>query len=214
MAMIVLSLAVVAVFSVPTVFAAGDGGDLLIDFTYDGEKINDAEFGIYKVADFGKDDEILIAKDFAPYENDVKALKTKDGDPDNAGEWKGLAELLQTYIVNNNIQPLKTIKTGDSSSGRAAFGKLDKARYLVVGKEVTKTVEKDGKNVVVAYTPEPFWVDMHGKNRTAIISKLDVKDKTDKSIKAKKVTVAGSMPSATSAATTLPASLPASSAFR
>ena len=181
LAMIVLSLAVVAVFSMPTVFADGNGS-MLLNFTCEGEQINGAEFDLYKVADLKQDESVdEVVESFAPYADLIKGLKTPTTeDTSSTDDWRKASVRLADFVTLQNIKADDTATTGKtgSGSGKAAFGHLDNARYLVVG----KPLEKDGK----VYTGAPFLADIQGEPRTANI-KPDVKDKTDESLKVKKI---------------------------
>ena len=186
LAMIVLSLAVVTVFSMPTVFADGNGS-MLLDFTTShGEKVEGAPFDLYKVADLDKDGKVTtVAETFTPYADQIKALEPiKDPKSTGAGEWTKAAALLADYVTIQNIKPMATEKT--KANGTTAFGGLADGRYLVVGKPVEKTVTNaDGTTVMMVYTGNPFLADIQGEPRTAKI-KPDEDEKTDLAIKAKK----------------------------
>lgn len=181
LAMIVLSLAVVTVFSMPTVFADGNGS-MLLNFTAEGEQINDAEFDLYKVADLKEDGTVGdVADAFAPYADLIKGLKTpsKD-DTSTSNDWREASVRLADFVTIQGIQPIDKVFTGrtGSGNGKAAFGHLSDARYLVVG----KPLEKNGK----VYTGAPFLADIQGEPRTANI-KPNVVEKSDLSIKAVKI---------------------------
>ena len=189
--MIVLSLAVVAVFSVPTVFADGNGS-MLLDFTTShGEKVEGAPFDLYKVADLDKDGKVTtVAETFTAYADQIKVLEPiEDPESAGAGKWTELAAQLADYVTIQGIAPIASDKT--KANGRMAFGNMTAGRYLVVGRPVEKTItNSDGTTTKKVYTGSPFLADIQGKPRTAKI-KPDVDTKTDVSIKAKKVWTGG-----------------------
>ncbi len=188
--MIVLSLAVVAVFSVPTVFADGNGS-MLLDFTHEGEAVAGAPFDLYKVADLDKDGKVTtIAEPFASYADQIKVLEPiEDPKSKGAGKWTELAAQLADYVTIQKITPIDSGET--KANGRMAFGSMTDGRYLVVGRSVEKTItNSDGTTTTKVYTGSPFLADIQGEPRTAKI-KPDVDTKTNVSIKAKKVWTGG-----------------------
>ena len=188
--MIVLSLAVVAVFSVPTVFADGNGS-MLLDFTYDGGPVEGAPFDLYKVADLEQNGTVNeVEEDFTSYADQIKGLESiEDPESAGAGKWTELAAQLADYVTIQGIAPIASDKT--KANGRMAFGNMTDGRYLVVGRSVEKTItNSDGTTTTKVYTGSPFLADIQGEPRTAKI-KPDVDTKTNVSIKAKKVWTGG-----------------------
>ena len=116
---------------------------LTINFkTHDGIPLYEAEFRLYKVADFVENGKMVISQEFADYPIDFNEVSEE--------EWLELPTLFNSFIDKNEIAPLKTGITDEE--GNLNFGECEKGLYLVRSKPHVQDI--------YLYTPTDFFVTL------------------------------------------------------